>query len=692
MNVRKQEGDDAYLVTVTGRIDESFPSAPPRDLSGVVIFDMSGVTHFTSFGVRKWLTFLSSLKVAYAGFINCRPLMTIQFNSVARFAGPGELISFFAPYVCPDCGKADELLVDLRKQHGEIRTLAAPAHLCSACNKPSELDDLPEAFFYYAANRPQPRPPPLTLLMIDGDDSRAGKSRSLRIQKDVQDTVTAVWLSGKLTRTARLNRIVDGLEGDVLVVPDLATDPTEDSLAGIRPLLELPRAEVYFARMPLGLVRDLVKGSGFGRAHLLSLMLPARCEKCRADDAVEFDVAQLKTLKSMCRVCKGQVASVLSSAQLDFVSSLPLAPAPPNVRAYLDAHGVPPSLDLSAEARARQGPAKYEIESRLGRGGMAEVFLARQRGAGGFEKKVVIKKILEHLANDHHFVEMFLSEAKLAARIDHPNVVQIFDVEEVAGSYLLAMEHVDGLDLAHAVRVLRIKQELIPIPIALKIVAEVCSGLHAAHTVVGPDGKLTPIIHRDVSPHNVLLSKRGVAKLSDFGIAKAAGTKSDTPASLVKGKFAYLAPEQVALGREASEASDLFAAGLVLYVCLTLEHPFQKGNEGATLSAIVTGKYRPATERRKEMPEEVDALLARAMAREPEERFTSGNEMSAAIEAILHKHYEPVTAAQLAQWVSKVSQDAEHISKLSSSQLATAAADDDGGPTPSISVNTLSVR
>jgi serine/threonine protein kinase len=210
---------------------------------------------------------------------------------------------------------------------------------------------------------------------------------------------------------------------------------------------------------------------------------------------------------------------------------------------------------------------RYTLDSKLAVGGMAEVFLATQSGPRGFEKVCVVKRMLPHLADEENFVRMFLDEARLAAQLNHPGIAQIFDFGEVNGSYFLAMEYVPGDSLRKIVKDHGRRGAFIPPAYCARMVADAAAALHYAHNAVGTNGQPLKVIHRDVSPQNILLGSTGVVKLIDFGVAKARSATQKTAEGLVKGKFAYMSPEQIR-GQPLDQRSDIFSLGLVLYELL----------------------------------------------------------------------------------------------------------------------------
>lgn len=297
----------------------------------------------------------------------------------------------------------------------------------------------------------------------------------------------------------------------------------------------------------------------------------------------------------------------------------------------------------------RVGP--YELLTRLASGGMGEVFIARRTGAGAFEKKVALKLLLPHLVPDQEFVQRFFDEARLAARMNHPNIVQIFDVGESDGRPYLAMALVEGISLARFLKVARAKNTQLPMPIVRLIATGVLEGLAYAHTLKGTRGEELGVIHRDVTPSNLLLSTAGSVMLNDFGIAKAAINEHQTRPGTVRGKFAYVAPEQAHRGRLTLRA-DLFSAAVTIYETLTLVSPFSHPGDIQTMDAVL--KHTPPLARslRGEASEQMSKALERAMSKKPDDRFASARQFR---EAVVDG---PVaTAPELGDWVQKLCGD-----------------------------------
>lgn len=295
---------------------------------------------------------------------------------------------------------------------------------------------------------------------------------------------------------------------------------------------------------------------------------------------------------------------------------------------------------------------KYELIERIATGGMAEIYRARYRAAAGITKGVVIKKILPHYSGNPAFVQMFRDEARIVVGLSHGNIAQVFDFGEVDGDYYLAMEHVHGQPLSRLIRRLR-EQGIpsVPAPFACFIALEMCKGLHYAHTRMDEGGRPLGIVHRDVSPQNVLLGYDGQVKLVDFGIAKArtAGRK-ETEVGSLKGKYVYFAPEQ-ARGKALDARTDVFSAGIVLYEMLCGRLPFE-GRMMDVLTRIVRGDFARPRSVNPELPPALERIILTAMALDPEQRFQSAQAMQEALAGVLYAHAPTFSNASLAHLTS----------------------------------------
>jgi serine/threonine-protein kinase len=295
----------------------------------------------------------------------------------------------------------------------------------------------------------------------------------------------------------------------------------------------------------------------------------------------------------------------------------------------------------------------YILHGEFAAGGMASVHLARLVGPGGFSRTVVVKRLHPHLGTQPALSAMFLDEGRLAARIRHANVVPTLDVLAVPGEAFLVLEYVHGESLATLVRLARERDERVPLPVACAIMENVLAGLHAAHEARADDGAPLGLVHRDVSPHNVLVGVDGIARVLDFGVAKAQREHDESSHSGVKGKLAYMAPEQVAL-KAVDRRADVFCAGIVLWELLTGERLFGSPEPAATVLGIVSGRIPPPSEIVREVPSALDAVVMRALERDPERRTPTALAMRAELEDAMRA----ASTRVVGEWVEAVAHDA----------------------------------
>lgn len=298
----------------------------------------------------------------------------------------------------------------------------------------------------------------------------------------------------------------------------------------------------------------------------------------------------------------------------------------------------------------------YTLTRRLAVGGMAEVYVAKTQGIGGFEKLLAIKVIHPTYSEDEQFVTMLVEEAKLSVLLNHNNVVQTFDLGCTDDTYFIAMELVEGADCYRMLKALRTRKALLPLDICAYIVSAVCSALDYAHRKRDSAGKPLRIVHRDVSPQNVLVSFSGDVKLADFGIAKAALRTQDTQVGIIKGKYYYMSPEQ-AWGDPMDHRSDIFSAGVVLHELLTGEMLYQADNLPELLDRVRKAELRPPSAFRRDVPAELDAITMKALARRPEDRYESAHDLGQALTQFLYQHQPSFTTARVARLMSQLFAD-----------------------------------
>jgi serine/threonine-protein kinase len=296
--------------------------------------------------------------------------------------------------------------------------------------------------------------------------------------------------------------------------------------------------------------------------------------------------------------------------------------------------------------RAVQSLGRYRLYAKIAAGGMASVHFARLEGEGGFERTVAVKRLHKHLASDPEFSAMFLDEARLAARVRHPNVVPTLDVGSDGGELYVVMEYVHGEPLSRLIRFVAGEAEHIPFDIVSAIMTNVLAGLHAAHEIRDKHGEPLELVHRDISPQNILVGTDGIARVIDFGVAKARGRLMTTQDGKVKGKLGYMAPEQLR-GERIDRRVDIYAAGVVLWELLTLVRLFATKDDATTLDNLLSRKVEPPSAFAADVPPELDEVVMRALARNPADRFDTAKQMAAALEAAV-----PVaTQAKVGEWV-----------------------------------------
>jgi serine/threonine-protein kinase len=304
---------------------------------------------------------------------------------------------------------------------------------------------------------------------------------------------------------------------------------------------------------------------------------------------------------------------------------------------------------MAVEDHASWNVGRYTVHGELASGGMATVHIGRMNAAGGFSKLVAIKRMHPQFAKDPDFLAMFVDEARLAARIRHPNVVQSLDVLAEQGEVLLVMEYIHGDALSRINRVLRSSQERIPLRIAVAIMSGVLQGLHAAHEAKSEKGEPLGIVHRDVSPQNVIVGVDGVARVLDFGIAKAADQVHLTREGELKGKLVYMAPEQL-LGETLTRRTDIFSAAVVLWECLTGQRLFESDSQSALLARARMQKVDPPSQFAPEISPQLDAIVAKGLAMSQNDRWQTARDMALALEDCI----PPATTTQVGAWVEKI--------------------------------------
>jgi serine/threonine-protein kinase len=323
---------------------------------------------------------------------------------------------------------------------------------------------------------------------------------------------------------------------------------------------------------------------------------------------------------------------------------------------------------------------RYALFDEIASGGMATVHLGRMLGPVGFSKTVAIKRLHPHLARDPEFVSMFLDEARLAARIQHPYVVATLDVVAAEGEVFLVLDYVQGESFSHLLKATRIKGVPVQLRVIAAIVGNALHGLHAAHEAEDEHGRPLGLVHRDVSPQNIMIGVDGVSRVLDFGVAKAAGRLQSTRDGQLKGKLAYMAPEQIR-GDAVDRRTDIYAAAVVLWEGFSGRRLIHGMNEGQVLAAVLAGGFPPPSSLNPQLPPEADAIVMRGLSMNPDDRWSSAREMAIALE----RATGVASPYEVAEWVQSVGAEAiamraARVREMESTSAVRVSLHDAGGP------------
>ena len=301
-----------------------------------------------------------------------------------------------------------------------------------------------------------------------------------------------------------------------------------------------------------------------------------------------------------------------------------------------------------------QSQQRYRVIEKLEAGGMAEVFRAESEGLQGFKKQVAIKRVLPHLSEKKKFISMFLDEARLCAQLTHSNCVQVFDIGVGDNAYFIVMEFVDGANLKSVAENLKKKQGRdMPLEVSAFLAAEICKGLDYAHNLKDSSGVDLHIVHRDMSPPNVLITKYGEVKIVDFGLAKASSQLEKSEPGIIKGKFSYLSPE-AALGQDVDPRTDVFAVGIILWELLTGKRLFLGDTDFQTVKQVQEAKVPSVRSHNPQVPPELERVVNKSLARDPKERYQTARELAQDLTRFLFQYGKPVSSFDLAQIVEGV--------------------------------------
>ncbi|CAN5128900.1 hypothetical protein BH11MYX1_BH11MYX1_45850 [soil metagenome] len=672
--------DAVAIVDISGLVDENFTGFGKfESYTKVVVIDASKIVRMTSFGVRQWLKAMDAMPktVTDLYLLGCPTFFVDQLNMVLNFGGAAQILTVVAPYTCASCGQDSGEIVDVMFERAVLANGSAPEKTCSRCSAKLEFDETPESYFSfvskYAAATIDPAAAQLLALRglyVAAID--APNERPPRIIKLVRGSVTYFRISGTIGATFRARPFLVGAEGEIVL--DLADVVRFDPASQREWRRLLKSLSTHVTAITLVDVSDsflAVAGDSVTTARNISVwstLVPYVCSGCQR----ESRESQRLQLMEWPPTFPDQVCSTCGATMVSTFSVEPWLPlrkagteSPPASTKLIEQRAEVLSRELTDANVAQAGEnatvalstddtilGKYKIVRRLSAGGMAEVFLAKQIGIGGFEKPVALKRIQRQLLERRHLaIDMFLNEAKIAGRLIHPNIVQVLDVGEVAGALYLAMEYVRGKDLRDVTKQLQSTGAILPLGEICFIIREVAQALHHAYWSTDMSGARLSVVHRDVSPHNIIVSFEGAVKLLDFGVAMSSVTEQTE--SMVVGKWQYMSPEHTT-NQSLDHRSDLFSLGIVLYLLCANVLPFTGVNQRDIVRKIRAGEYTPIEQHVQNVPEGIKVLIAQMLAPNPEDRPQTGNEVAAVLTEIARSYGLERSPADVARFLAEM--------------------------------------
>ncbi len=635
----------AVLLRLSGVLDERFEAGPIfSDLPAHVVLELSGVKRITSFGVRQWSDAMKSLpqRVQHLYLLRAPACFVDQLNMVLNFGGRAEVVTATALYFCDKCQEERAIPIDVLGEHAMLLRGGTPTALCPGCGSAMALEDDPQQAFRYVAG--------YACKLLDEDVAAALAKEGLYAprkigpppeeMKLVHGEVTLLVLSGTLDQRFRPRRLAAGVEGEVLLDLGGVLSIDATGVERFRQLLSSleNQGSVTLIDVPESILREVASGNlPLGRARLTSVLMSFQCAACGSSLRASMRREEGATLRPPCERCGEPTQLAGGAAWIERAFAVPYDPPSARVeeligkraelvsRARVESGGRAPGPPIAALGR-------YRVLRPLSRGGMAEILLAVHEGIGGFEKLIALKKIRRKLLERRHVaIELFLNEAKIVANLNHPNIVQTFEVGEHGGDLFIAMEYVHGVDARTIVKHRVEKKETLTLEQILYVGTQVAAALDHAHKARDLSGRPLHIVHRDVSLSNIVIGFDGQVKLVDFGIATAASVVQK--GGLI-GKFSYMSPEQVR--KESLDGrSDVFSLGIVLYELIAGKPLFRRSTDEETLTAVHQDPIPSLAEHG--VPSEIEAVILRALERSRESRYADARAFELALQGGLQR-------------------------------------------------------
>jgi serine/threonine protein kinase len=654
--VERIRGREVLFLRLSGRIDERFETAAVGPVDAPTVIDLSGVRAITSSGVRRFGTLMA--KTASPGpayLLDCPPCIVDQLNVVQGFAGRAEVLSARALFACV-CGNEEERSIDVLSEGARIRSGQPPQARCGRCDAEMRLvEDDSFRFVALCGARRLDQRVRATLLDLGLYSSVALEDRPLSVRKVIEGHDVALRLEGAIGPRTRLERVADE-EGIVILLLGGLIMRAEGAGPFARFLEALGghAKELLLVDLSPQLVGLFNSGAlPLGRARVASLLVPVRCAEC---NELALTTTQLHEpgVVPRCPRC-GQPAEVVGAVGGHVVLREAGAPSA-EARALLErVEGLFSQAAIEARlvGRPRADPSSVETPVRIGgykivrplsAGGMAEVLLATRQSLGGVRKLVALKCFRRELFQAAPgAIAMFLAEARLAAQLSHPNIVQIFDVGETDGDLYMAMEYVDGRDLREVVD----RGRPMPPHVVAHVALEVARALAYLHEARDLRGRILKIVHRDVSPQNILVDKSGRVVIIDFGVALAGEGELQKRRRKVAGNLAYMSPEQC-YGEPLDGRSDLFSLGVTMWEMLMGDALFRREETSDTRDALLKGRIPPL----QRVPAPLEDLVTRLLCRDRDGRPSSAAEVAHELDAMLPALGGRITPAELGTFIA----------------------------------------
>jgi serine/threonine protein kinase/class 3 adenylate cyclase len=665
LKVNRTRHGSAWRVALSGSISESSDlGAALAGLGGAVVIDLGGLHRITSFGVRKWRAAIGAMNADYLCFLNARPAIVSQFNMITGFGGKGELVSLYLPYLCTRCGKDQEQHVDLRRDFEALES-GDPAPIRCTCGGEAQLDEIPDSYFQYIRGTPRPSPPASVLAALDGEERPSASG--FRVEMDVQDPVTALWMSGRLDNARHLKRRADGLQGEILFVLAEVSSIEGDGLAGLRSLTDACETPPYLARVPVPLAQEISRGCPRGK--VISVLIPRKCRSCGQSEPAEASdlslVWMLADSFGRCPKCTSPLSIDFPRQSLEQLCTLPISRSSMAVRDYLSVRArepidepkpAPATPSLAPTELNLSSAGEYRISRLLGGGRSGDVYLAEHSLIG---RQVALKVLRHALCRDQNAVARYMKDARAVNRLRHKHIVEIYSFGQLPeGRHYHVMKLLEGSTLEQQLA----ERGRLPLPDVFATLRSMAAALEAAHAA--------GVTHGDLKTSNVFLARGegGVLspKLLDFGVGwllssavrpaipgETLGDTASDAAQLAETNrdswappSPYRSPEQ-RQGLELDPRSDVYTFGVIAFELLTGRRPIDgdgKMQVGAMLGRLLEPP-RPSSIN-PELPQKVDEILLPLLALDRAKRPTNLSAVVEGLEVVLRSSSNDQTLSE----------------------------------------------